>query len=241
MGGASSGDVERQLGDVGRDTGRLDQGVVSGVNTSKAVTRDGDGLGRADVLVGEDPCPGGAYERDRIPSDRADGATGNRRGQKGVVGLVSRGGAGDVERQQSDVCREAGRLNQGVVAGVGAGEGVTRDSDGLARADVLVGEGAGAAGRIQGDRITCDRADGAAGNRRDQKRVVGLVGRRGAGHVERQRGDGRGHARGLDQGVVSGIGSGDGITRDGDGLGCADVLVGEEAGAVRRIEDHRVA
>ena len=130
--------------------------------------------------------------------------------------------------QRRDAGGDPGRLDQGVVAGVGARECVARDGDGLAVADILVGEDTGAAGCHEGDGVARDRGDSAAADRRSEQRVVGLVGGGGARDHERQRGDVRGDAGGLGQGVVAGVGSGKAVTRDADRLTRADVLIGED-------------
>ena len=239
--GGNAGDGQGQRSNVSRDARGLDESVVTGVRAGEGVTRDGDVLARPDVLVREDPGPAGADESDRIAGEDADGATRDRRTQQRVVNLIGSRGAGDVQRQRGDIGGHSGRLDQGVVSGVGAGEGVTGDRDGLSRADVLVGEDAGPTRPDERDSIARERADRAARDRRGEQRIVSLVGGRGARDAERQRGDIRGHARGLDQGVVAGVRTRDRVARDGDGLDRAGVLITEQAGAIGRAQGDRIA
>ena len=239
--GGDARDGKEQRSDVSRDARGLDQGVVAGVRAGEGVTRDGDVLAGPDVPVHEDPVPAGADEGDHVAREDADRAARDGRSQQRVVNLVGGRGAGDVQRQRGDIGGDAGWLDQGVVAGIGAREGVTGDRDGLARADVLISKDAGPARTDERDRVTGDRADRAARDGGASERIVSLVGRRDARDAERQRGDVRGHARGLDQGVVAGVRTRDRVTRDGDGLACADVLITEQAGPVGRVQGDRVA
>ena len=234
-------DGQGKRGDIGGHPGRLDQGIVGSVGARDRVTRDGDRLTRADVLIGEDPCPAGDVEGDGVARDGADRATRNGGGQELVVGLVGGGRTGHRQRQCGDVSRHAGRLDERVVGGVRAGEGVTRDRDRLGRTDVLVREDAGATGRHEGDGVARNRGDGAAADGRRQLGIVGLAGRRGAGDRERQRRDIRRQAGRLDQRVVGSVGARNRVARDGDRLARADVLVAKDTGATGDIEGDGVA
>ena len=234
-------DGQGKRDDIGVHARRLDQGIVGSVGARDRVTRDGDRLTRADVLIGEDPCPAGDVEGDGVARDGADRATRNGGGQELVVGLVGGGRTGHRQRQCGNVSRHAGRLDERVVGGVRAGEGVTRDRDRLGRTDVLVREDAGATGRHEGDGVARNRGDGAAADGRRQLGIVGLAGRRGAGDRERQRRDIRRQAGRLDQRVVGSVGARNRVARDGDRLARADVLVAKDTGATGDIEGDGVA
>ncbi|NDA64244.1 MAG: hypothetical protein EBX50_19785, partial [Chitinophagia bacterium] len=164
----------------------MGEGVVAAVGASEGEAGEGDGLVRADVLVGEGAGGSRAAERDRVPADHAGQArgAGDVRDGGAVVGLVGGADARDGDRSRGDGGGEAGRLGEAVVAAVGAGEGEAARGDGLARAGVLVGEGADRSGTIQGDGVPADHAGEARrpavqGGRGGA--VVRLVGR---GHAE---------------------------------------------------------
>ena len=149
--------------------------------------------------------------------------------------------AGDSQGQRGDIGGHPGRLDQRVVGGVRTGDRIAADRDGLARAHVLVREHAGAARRHEGDDIPGDNADRTTRDSCGEQLVVGLIRSRGSTDHERQGRDIRRHARRLDERVVARVRSRNRITADGDRLARADVLVGEDTGAVRRVEGDRVA
>src|SRR6185312_10926348 len=104
----------------------------------------GDRLSGAYILGGE--CGGTAAPEGNAvgAKSRHGGSTTQRIGEGRVVHLVGGRHAADEEVGRGDVGRKSGGLNQGVVAGVGAGERVAADGDRLSGAYILGGECGGA-------------------------------------------------------------------------------------------------
>ena len=234
------GDLEGGRRDVRGDARRLRDGVVGGVGAAEGIAGDGDGLGRADVAVREDPGGVGAVERDGVPAERRDRSARDRRGNGAVVDLVRGGDAGHGQGARGDVPREPGRLHDGVIAGLGAGQGIARGRDRLRRADVPIREDAGGAGGDQRDRVAGERADGASGERSRERAVVGLAGHRDARDGQGSGRDVRGEPGGLADGIIAGVGAPEDRAGDGDGLGVADVPVREGAGHGGGVNRHGV-
>ncbi|NDA64245.1 MAG: hypothetical protein EBX50_19790, partial [Chitinophagia bacterium] len=205
----------------GADRGREGGGrelVVGGVAPDQAEAGGGDGLVRADGLgvVGAD---GRRVEQDAVPREGAgQGVVGRGQGGEGgaVVGLRDPAREGGGDRSRGDGGGEAGRLGQAVVAAVGAGEGEAGGGHDLARAGVLVGEGAGGSRTVEGDRVPADHAA--------QARRPAVQGGRGGAVVRLV---GRGHAQDREQLGRDGAG---GVALEGDGVVVAGVAVGDSAG-----------
>src|SRR5439155_8963852 len=96
-----------------------------------------DGLGRADVLVGEGGT--GVARAEDVTRDSVV-AQGDRRGGRAVVGLVD-AVRRDGEPSRTDVGAGRGGGVEGVVAGIGPADGEAGDRARLAGADILVVEG----------------------------------------------------------------------------------------------------
>src|SRR5581483_7696311 len=120
--------------------GRLDQVIVAGVGTIEGVTAEGYDFSGTDVLVGEH-CLAGTAQSHAVLAQGGDrrGATQRGSGRR-VVDFAADRQAVDEKVGTADGGSHVGRLNQCVVAGIGATQGVAAHGDELIRADVFVGE-----------------------------------------------------------------------------------------------------
>src|SRR5439155_449253 len=140
--------------------GRVGQGIFAGVGAGENQAEHGDGLIGAHILGVEFAGGIGQDEGDLVATLDAekDGVVGVERGGGGtVINLVVGGDAGDGKISLTNVCGGGG-LSEGVIGGVGVGEGQTGDIDRFVGADGLGGEGAGGAAGVQGHGIAADDA-----------------------------------------------------------------------------------
>ena len=177
---------------------------------------------------------------------KADARKGYTDRGRPVIGLGRRGG--DHRRQgcRRDVCGQAARLAQGVVAGLGAAQAKAIGGDGDAVADIGRGEGPPHARLGQVDLPHIPGKDAIQGGARrvqggDGGRVVGSRVRRDARDAEATRIDIRGHARQWDKGVVGGAGPGKAEPADRDANAAARITGGKGSRGGTRIQGHRVA
>ena len=206
----------------------LDQRVVAGIGAADGVAAHRDGFAECCVLVAEHAARSAA-QRDHVAAQGSDrGRAGQGRGGGGVIHLVAGGQSRDGEIGRADVGGQSGLLDQRVVAGVGAADGVAAHRDGFAGCCVLVAEHA-ARSAAQRDHVAAQGNDrGRAGQGRGGGGVIHLV----AGGQSRDREIGRGDVGGggvARQRVVARTCAGETQSAYGHSLADADILVGEGA------------
>src|SRR6185369_14072800 len=223
----ASRDAQGAGGDIGVGAGGgRSQLIVAGIGAAQAQAADRDGFVGADRFAGK--AGGAAAEADVVAAQHAVKGAGGDGGIGGAIIDLVVGADQGSEGGDGDIGGSAGGDVGGVVGRIGASEDDAADADRFGSADVRVGEtGAGVAGReaVAGHAVI---GQGDGGGRRA---IIELVHACGA-HDQRPRGDVGGRAGGGIGGVVGDIGAAEGDAADGDGLGRADVLVGETGAGV---------
>ena len=149
---------QRSRGDDRREAVRGGDDVVAGVGARDGEAGEAHGVRSGDVLAVIDTLR-------RTREAHAVGAkqthesrrTSDDRGGRAVIDLAGRHGkAADRKLGRRDRAGEAGHSLKGIVTRISArkDDGGVRDDEGLARADVLVGEGGGDRRGIRGDRVS---------------------------------------------------------------------------------------
>ena len=247
VGRGESAERERQRRDVGGHARGLDQEVVGRVGTDDGVTRNHDRLAIGHIGVGEETRGASGDEHRVVAEERVDDASRQERGPRLVVDLVEGRDAGDRERRDGDVRQDVRRLDEAIIGRIGTGEREAEEADGLAVADVLIGERRRRRRAIHADGVISEARDRATREGRGVGAVVGLVLGRDARDRPGQRSDRQRTDDGGRAGEVAATdrqsGRGGGVIPDaqitagaGDGIGRPKGEVDRTAGAVGILE-----
>ena len=220
-------------------------GIVRRVAAGERETGERDGLPGRDLLRGKAGRGAGGDRVHRVAADDAHQGEAREvrgRGKSAVVDFVRRRHAGHREGLRGNIGRR-GRLRDGVVRRVAAGERETGDRDGLAGRDLLRGKAGRGGGGDRGHRVAADDADQGRireVRRRGGRARVDFARRRDTDHREVLGRDVGGRGR-LREDVVGGIGPGEGEPGDLHRLAEADRLRGEGSGRAGPIERDDIA